>query len=173
MKTNLENNSETIGTENSPKSSRGRKSCLPNGCLVIVVIILAPYILNAIYILGGSFINQAKWQRRGSSSYTVTVNMTALSPLMGSNTITVIDGKVIAVKSSWTDANSYLQSFDEITIERMFSDAKGCALYFPLLWCSFEYDTFYGYPKKVMIDCPMPDACFTRLWVDDLELINP
>jgi hypothetical protein len=144
-----------------------------NGCLVIISIIFAPYILNAIYLLGGSFINQAIWQSRGSSSYKATVSMTAFSPLMGSSTITVKDGKVIAAKRSSSETDYNLKVFDEITIERMFADIKDCSIFFPLLWCSFEYDPYYGYPKRVTIDCPIADACLTHLWVDKLELIKP
>ncbi len=166
MKSNSKNMDEPISQGNMPKAKKKQKlGCWPRGCLIVVAIFIAPYVLNAVYLLGESAINQMKWQRRGSSSYIATVSMTALSPLAGTNTITVQDGKVVAVQSSWREANTYLHNFDALTIETMFSNVKDCAINFPLVWCSFEYDAYYGYPKKVMIDCPIPDACMAHYWI--------
>ena len=147
--------------------------CLPRGCVTVIGIVIALYLLNAIYLLGGSLINQSKWQRRGSTSYTATVNMVALSPASGTSTITVKNGSIVAVQSSWPDMNQYLNAFDIVTIERMFSTVKPCTIYFPFVWCSFRYDAYYGYPKKVTIDCPIPDACLIHYQVEEFEVIKP
>ena len=168
----MENDNKSIVKEKTLLSSRGQKSgCLKKGCFVIIAIITIPYLFNALFLLGGSFINQVRWKRFGSSSYKITVGVNALSPRNGSHTITVKNGKVVAAQSFMKYAD--LKVFDDLTIERMFSNVEECVQFFPLLWCSFEYDKHYGYPKKIRIDCPIPDACFTQFGVENFEIIDP
>ena len=63
-----------------------------------------------------------------------------------------------------------LEVYRPVTIEGMFASAWPCSFFFPVLLCSFEYDPSYGYPKKVTIDCPIPDACFDAIRVTEVKL---
>src|SRR5687767_1160054 len=148
---------------NMPKSGGKRKlGYLLTGCLVTVTIIVGPYILHAVYLLGGSLLNQTRWQQHGSSSYTATIEVSTPSsaPINGVNKITVIDGKIADVESNtWPEASDFPHSFNQITVEGLFSRTKDCVLWFPVVLCTFEYDSTYGYPKEIIVDCPLPVSC--------------
>jgi hypothetical protein len=45
--------------------------------------------------------------------------------------------------------------------------------FFSLFICSFGYDPFYGYPSRVVMNCPLPDACYTSVEVRDLIILPP
>jgi hypothetical protein len=160
-----------------PKSDRRRTpSYLLTGCLTTVIIIIGPYFLHAVYRLGGSLINQTKWQQNGSSSYTATVEVSIPSsaPINGVNKITVVGGKIVDVESTtWPEASNYPHAFDQITVARLFSRTKDCMLWFPVVLCSFEYDAEYGYPKEVIVDCPFPVSCKAHFRIQELEIGKP
>ena len=148
-----------------------------NGCLFLLGLFFVPYIFNALILSSGNMFNRVKWQMCGSSSYTATVELTALTPFTGPNKILVKDGKLIAAANSssvnFTKNTNLDESFDEMTVESMFSEVKNCIIFFPLLTCTFRYDSNFGYPEEVEINCPIPDACYTHLWVDNLEINKP
>jgi hypothetical protein len=160
-----------------PKSGRRRTAgYLLTGCLATVIITIGPYCLHTVYRLGGSLINQTKWQQNGSSSYTATVEVSIPSsaPINGVNKITVVGGKIVDVESMiWPEASNYPHAFDQITVESLFSRTKDCMLWFPVVLCSLAYDPEYGYPKEVIIDCPFHVNCKAYFRIQELEMGKP
>ena len=173
-------NTDKQPVEPSATSAPGNQSAARGcrqACLVILVIVLAPYWLNALITLGGSFFNRTKWHAYGSPNYTLTAGEIAFSPLGGENRIVVQSGRVISGTSPYfehcQDYPRNFEVFQELTVDRLFDNAYPCALLFPFLTCSFEYDQHLGYPTKVNIDCPIPDACLTHITVTDLQIAPP
>lgn len=159
-----------------PSNQLTKRGCW-RGCLVVLAIVLVPYLINALIVLGGSIFNQIKWRTNGSSNYTATVIMTALSPVAGESTITVQNGQIIS-GTNWAydhckGCSNAAQFFSEISIESMFERTYGCAFFFPWLTCSYEYDAQLGYPTKANVDCPIPDACLTHITVTNLQITPP
>ena len=117
---------------------REKSSRLLGCCLAALALFFVPYVINALILLGGNIFNSVKWHMRGSSSYTSTVELNALSPNAGTNIITVKDGKVIAAKSDsvYATCTSNLdECFGDMTVESMFSDVGECIVFFPFSIC--------------------------------------
>jgi hypothetical protein len=138
------------------------------GCLIVVGFLLLPYMINAWTVVVPKLVFSSKWQALGWKGYVMTVNQTAFSPLAGHNVIRVEAGKVTSVLDSRCVQCS-LSSFQELTVESIFRRADGCALLFPLLTCSFSYDPALGYPTHVEVNCPIADACYNWLQVENVS----
>jgi hypothetical protein len=137
------------------------------GCLVGLVIIILPYIVNAAVILVPYYASQRRWQSLGWTGYTLTVRQTAFSPIQGVSVVTVERGTVVVARSDLCP-QCPLSTYQEVTVEAMFHYAPVCAILFPLLTCSIEYQPDLGHPTHVRVSCPIPDACFNELWVEQL-----
>jgi len=143
-------------------SRRGR------GCLIVAAVVLTPYLLNALFFLGRNYFYEARWRTHGSSDYTITVQLSALSPIQGESVISVQNSRIISSTNPLCPSceRGIYQSY---TVEAMFGSAIGCALLFPFLICAIEYDSKYGYPRAITINCPIPDACYSSVTVTSLE----
>jgi hypothetical protein len=136
------------------------KSGCRRGCLVVLAIIFIPYLINALIVLSGSLFNQIKWHTNGSPNYTITVSLTAMSPIGGESIVTVENGKIISGTNGLYNTHgggaSGLEVFREVTIENIFERTYGCALFFPLLTCYYAYDQQFGYPTEAYFEIHLP-----------------
>jgi hypothetical protein len=57
-------------------------------------------------------------------------------------------------------------------VEAMFDASQVCSLLFPLLVHSFEYDPTYGYPSVATVNCPIPDACYSRTLISNVKITS-
>jgi Family of unknown function (DUF6174) len=119
--------------------------------------------------LGTSTVNQVKWRKKGSASYVVTARLTALMPIGGVSVVTVRNGQIVQGVNPMC-RGCKPDTYRPVTVERMFESAVPCSLLFPLWRCSFDYDPDYGYPTRMTIKCPIPDACYQFVQVEDIEL---
>ncbi|RPH69579.1 hypothetical protein EHM76_07035 [bacterium] len=129
----------------------------------IVIIAALPYLGYIAWVLGGSTFHQMKWQSKGATSYEIKSDLNDFSPIRGVNILEVKNGeieKVTVVETQFPGDKHDLQDYEELTIEGMFRKAFDCVSEFPRLICSFEYDSEYGFPTKVNVDCPNPDTCY-------------
>ena len=141
--------------------------------LFAVLIVVSPYVINAVWILGNGAIHQFQRHREGSSDYELKSELVALSPLNGISVITVKNGNITDVtveQTHFPEAKHQLQDYQGQTIEGMFQKTYACALNYPWLRCSFDYDPEFGYPKKVIIDCPNPDMCAESIDVIEISI---
>jgi Family of unknown function (DUF6174) len=118
-------------------------------------------------------VNRVKWLLRGSANYQFTISKSGLLPpdiQMGRNVV-VKNSKIAAVSNVSLSEPVYTSDIE--TIEAMFNGVYFCSLFFPLFICSFDYDPYYGYPSNVVVNCPIPDACFTGIEVRDVVILPP
>jgi len=165
--------------------------------LILVTLFHVPYFLNMVTIMSRNMINQAKWNNNGSQNYVIRTRLADFSPYRGINTVTVKNEKIINVEPDPenqfpnSDISQTLDSYFDITIEGMFQSGYDCGLQpikeywhywlatfsensnnYNILWlsCSFDYDPTYGYPTKVIIDCPNPDWCSKEIEVIEVKV---
>lgn len=138
------------------------------GCIVIGAIPVAVYLVHAAYLVGSNFIHQAKWASTELFNYSYTIHRSSFYFLQGDTVIIVQNGK-IASGSHPQCQGCPPQRFEELSIDSMFHSAVSCAVWFPWLTCSIQYDETYGYPEVVQINCPMPDACFDYLEITEFK----
>ena len=157
------------------KKSRkpGKKRCCCIGFVIILAALLIPFLINAAFKVGNHLIYSARWRDKGSTSYTMIVDIGGMVPWNGQNVITVEDGKVVEViLPDGSQANDgQVETFQKkYTVEGLFSHTGSCVLNFPFLRCKFEYDKELGYPRTMMIFCPIPDACADSARVIEMQL---
>ncbi len=131
------------------------------------------FFINAAIKVGIMLHYSARWRDKGSSSYTMTVDIGGMVPWNGQNVITVEDGKVVEViLPDGSQANEgQVETFqNKYTVEGMFSHTGNCVMNFPFLQCKFEYDKELGYMRTMMIFCPIPDACADSAGVIEMQL---
>jgi len=59
---------------------------------------------------------------------------------------------------------------DITSVEGIFNSVYSCAFSFPLSVCSFKYEPTLGYPTEITINCPIPDACYSKTLISNLEI---
>jgi len=155
---------------NRPPEKSGR---LKRGCFTVLTLLLVIYVAHAQYLIFPNLIHYQRWRLRGAANYAYTVSKAGLLPpdIQAGRRVVVKDGRVAAVTSVSSSQPAY--TADIQTVDAMFNRVYACALLFPLLTCSFEYEPFYGYPTQATVDCPLPDACSTRTHITDLEILPP
>ena len=146
--------------------------CFKRGCLIALAlaVLLFFYRQHAYVLLKPNVENSAKWSAQSIFSYRMTVGITALIPFQGESLITVHGGRIVAGTNPMcpTCKPSAYQSY---TIGSLFGRAWSCSLFFPWLQCSITYDAQYGYPSEIIVDCPIPDACYEDIRVVDISPI--
>ena len=143
---------------------RGGPSCLVAGLLIL----LAPYLLNLFVVFTPALANWVKWKQRGWSDYTIRLRNTSFGPLAGESTIRVASGEVESVVHLGISVDR-LDSWSDYTVEGMFRSLGRCVVIFPIVSCSIRYDAEYGFPRKLLVNCPIPDACFEEISVLDVH----
>lgn len=157
-----------MSTSINSRKPKGRR----RGCLIASLIILAPYIINFIITSGIREFNRAKWLSYDSQNYTITAFLNSLDPNEGKNIVTVSKGQVV-----YGENDGYcgiypckLNVYQRLTIESMFNDGLKCSLLFPILICSFEYDSNYGYPTKANVKMQLAQDAEYRIEVKSVQL---
>ena len=141
------------------------------GCAITFLILFAPYALNLEGLLISSFLRQTWWRIFGETDYTLVISETSFGWTSGESILTVRQNEVVAVDHNGRSvAADQLQDWNSHTIDSQFGQIIGCALLFPLLTCSVHYDLRLGYPSELVINCPIPDACYTAYRVNSMRV---
>jgi hypothetical protein len=110
---------------------------------------------------------------RGSENYKFTVSKAGFLPpefRIGRNVV-VKDGEIILVSN--VSQSEPVYSSDIETIQEMLNGVYFCSLLFPIINCSYKYDKFFGFPYEITVNCPIPDACYTSVFISDFEIRSP
>jgi hypothetical protein len=143
------------------------------GCLALLALPAIIYFFHAIFLIAPNMVNHVKWRLRGSTNYSYSVMKSGLLPpsIMGERRVSVEGGEVVQVTNVYLAKPGYAADIE--TIEEMFNGVYICSLFFPLTRCSYQYDSFYGYPSEMIADCPIPDACYTGTFIEDVKILPP
>ena len=144
---------------------------LRRGCLVLVALLLVPYLINFEVVLAGSYVHQAWWSIRGSDNYSITISESSFGFTAGTSVATVRNGEITAIDHlrGPVDPADFSQ-WQFVTVETQFSNLLSCGLFFPLLLCTINYSTQYGYPQQVEINCPIRDLCYSNHAIESIQL---
>jgi hypothetical protein len=129
--------------------------------LIILLVITSPFLRYATWMLGENEIHYIQWKIKGSTNYEIKSKLVDLSLINGTNIITVQNGritKVDATESKYGEASDDM--YEGLTIEYMFNKVFTCIREYPRLICSFKYDSDYGFPTWVNVNCPNPHTCY-------------
>jgi hypothetical protein len=129
--------------------------------LVIYLFVASPFFWYKTRILGDQVFHQILWKIKGSENYEIKTKLIDLTPLSGTNIVTVKNGgitKVDATESKYGEASHDM--YERLTIDGMFDKVNTCISEYPRLICSFKYDSDYGFPIWVNVDCPNEDTCY-------------
>jgi hypothetical protein len=129
--------------------------------LIIFLVIASSFLRYATGILVDNEIHYIQWKIKGSTNYEIKSDLNDFSQIRGTNIITVQNGgitKVDAAESKYGEASHYL--YEGLTIEGMFNKVFTCIREYPRLICFFKYDSYYGFPTWVNVNCPNPDTCY-------------
>ena len=161
------------------EGTRGtRRGTRPLGCLALI---LAPYVIHAGFILTPNVYNRLRWGQRGSDTYRIVVSNTSMRAGAGTSVLEVREGILRSVQHPACQActepewDEWIrgpagEEWNRETIAGLFGAAVPCAIYFPLLTCSIEYNPQLGSPQLVEVNFPIPDACYSRWSVLELNL---
>ena len=114
----MKQNSDRTKAQQTPSRSEAQREFLEaaRGCAIVLGLILLPYVLNAVYILGGNFINQSKWHSRGSAYYIETATVNSFEARGTSTvTLTVKNGKVIHAQNAKGDFTEEITNLNFLT----------------------------------------------------------
>jgi hypothetical protein len=165
-------NQEAYNRLNSDSQSK-KPIGFRRGCLMLLIPLIVIYFTQAIFLFAPNTINQVKWRIRGSANYEFTVSKIGLLPpdiQIGRNVV-VKDGRIASVSN--VSLREPVYSSDIETIQEMLNGVYICALLFPLITCSYKYDSFRGYPIDIKVDCPIPDACYSYTSITKFEILSP
>lgn len=160
---------QQLNSVTPPQQNRGCK----RGCLMLLLPPLVIYLAYGVYIIPRNLTNQIKWHLRGSQNYKFTVSEYGLLPpdiQIGRNVV-VEDGEIIHVSN--VSAREPVYTEDINSIDGMFAALYFYPLFFPLFVISVKYDPYYGFPSDITVNCPIPDACYTRILIKNVELFSP
>ena len=159
--------SSGIATADSTQERR-RPGC----CVAAIGLLLLPYLLNFMFVMGRSMYNRVKWNRNGSSSYAIEVSNSSFDVIAGDSVIFVEDGEIVAIDHNMCEPCNQddFRFWERLTIEGMFDSSWRCVVLFPIISCSIDYEKDYGFPSDILMNCPLPDACYDRTVVGELRL---
>ena len=113
------------------------------GCIGLVFLPFAIYLLHGIFIVSESYLNQAKWQRNGSKNYSISAQLIAMPSLYGD--LHVVNGELVQVDST---QSLDIKMYNVLTVDGMFEKIRSYA-FMPFAWETVQYDAEYGYPLQI------------------------
>lgn len=142
-------------------------------CVILFLPMLLLYLSYGVFLIVPNGVNRIKWLIRGSANYQFTISKYGLLPpdIQIGRKVVVKNGEIATVSNVSLNEPVYVSDIG--TIETMFNNVYSCSLFFPLFICSFNYDSFYGYPASIVVNCPIPDACYTAVEVRDMVILPP
>jgi len=137
------------------------------GCLPLLILPIALYLLHGAYIVGVSYLNELRWKQKGIEDYTITASFVALPTLYGH--VRVRKGESVGVRNEWGDSKHLtpLEKYQGLTVDGLFDTVRHYA-FLPMSWENVAYDSEFGYPKDARFNIFALDAP-TALIVDDFK----
>lgn len=89
---------------------------------------------------------------------------------LGRNVV-VKDGEIVSVSN--VSLSEPVNSSDIETFDKMLNAVYYCPLLFPLLVCSCKYDSSFGYLTEMTVNCPIPDVCYEKTVIENVEILPP
>ncbi len=132
-------------------SEQNRQPGKPPGCAIVLVVVV---IIAAIKVYGYAQVDyqRAIWESRAPDSYVLMGRYVAIIPPAGKH-ILRIQNEVGTLEDGWK-----CEADCPFLPAHMFDAVQGCGIWFPLTYCSVEYDPTYGFPSDYSTGCWVPGA---------------